>query len=105
MRNQQERVYIGAWEWLVTIPAMALKVDDIGLVLEETYETRERWYDLGLTLRVSVSALDSRPQGRTSRDDVDMVETCGASGDVGRTDQGAREQSDGRRAPREEPEG
>ena len=38
---------------------MALKVDNLGLVLEETYEARARWYNLGLVLRVSVSALDS----------------------------------------------
>lgn len=38
---------------------MALKLGDLGLVLEETCEARARWYDLGLALRVSVPTLES----------------------------------------------
>ena len=38
---------------------MALKLDNLGLVLEKTYVARARWYELGLALRVPVSTLES----------------------------------------------
>ena len=33
-------------------------MDDLGTVLQETYEARNKWYDIGLGLKVSVATLD-----------------------------------------------
>ena len=37
---------------------MDLNVDDLGTVLQEAYEARNKWYDIGLGLKVSVATLD-----------------------------------------------